>query len=1203
MATSISTGDKPKKHWVFGEIGPAANKKLGGMSVKDLMISAAKKGNIDPALLYSSAMVEGFNQVAAKGNQASPAYLNAVNGYSEFIDEDTNKVLKPRVNQNKLDSKAFPIDGFHDYGLDTFGDNYNNLKKYLPQGFESRFQFYDAYNDATRTDASGKKIPNPMKIRTAAFKTNEDALIAKAAFLNYNKDQVSGYVKQKGLTDLDQKTMDYFTLAAYNGGYGGAKTVIDEYYNSKDRANFIDKGLTSKKNIHTNIYPRVAVEGDARKALGLKYGGKIPKYPDGGEIDPITGQPKPQQLDANKTINPTFPETGEGFPSRDQQEGDIYTIIDNKGTVAPMPKTIVPLEQFYNQYTDGFGNIQNKGTGKYVSNTGQVNTQAQQQATNNQISTQNDLTAEATYTKKDNLEMAAGLGITAINEYFNKKDQGKQDRTNLRRAILGDTYKDNVNPYLEGTGSQAIMKKGGKMKNGGEINGDQNGLQTLDGGKTKMISSSDHSNPMIEFVGKTHDEGGIGVAYGGKVAEVEDKEVGWVDSEGGLNIFGKLKVPGTNTTFKSMAKNLAKEESKVDGEKSKYLNILNNGDEDSPYQESARSTAKVMFKSLDKQSKEIAEKKEGMASYQNLILGLTSQDTGHYKYGGKMPARPKYPLGGSVSGDDPKEVQKIIDKYSGGKSPLKAEDFIEVANKYDVPLELMLAQAIQESNIGTKGRAVRTRNIFNVGNTDSGAENDMGNFKSGLEAYARLIKSQYSVDGKIDIQGLINSNFKRPKLGDHYASDKNYGNRIASILKEMKAGDYSSPDQTASGDPYPKEFSNIGKFKAPQGLTPEIFYKNPDVVEALKKNKISVAGLDSKWGAEHDDTYNNLPQSVKDALGQSIQTQAVSGATSTSSTGTSTDDGSDYVPKYVPIEKKTGAFETQYGMANKNPTDFSGTVNVGNSDRKRGYLSPLALEQIAPELLAMATNKRDPVTQLSYQPELKQTFDLSYQSGRNENQSSFNQAAKMAEATGNVDALSQLAASKYKADESYNMQEVQGNAQQKLQTYGQNIDTLNDARVKNLALIADQQTKQAQATFNTRKEDQAAFTSMSGKVLQNELENKTYNAYANLFKHYGFDKKGNVTFNPDQVATKFSPGEAQQFGMLSAQKGASAIMNGDYSRQFTKVKNEDGSTTTTEVLGRNKQIQDDYQALKKQGFDDSMIGNMLRAKYPETVTQ
>jgi uncharacterized protein (UPF0335 family) len=311
---------------------------------------------------------------------------------------------------------------------------------------------------------------------------------------------------------------------------------------------------------------------------------------------------------------------------------------------------------------------------------------------------------------------------------------------------------------------------------------------------------------------------------------------------------------------------------------------------------------------------------------------------------------------------------------------------------------------------------------------------------------------------------------------------------------------------------------------------------------------------------------------------------------------------------YTPVNQPVGGNEQQvvqtpYGDAKRDSTPFTDKAVIASGGRQRGYQSPLDTTQITPELLAIATNQRQAVPGLSYEPDLQQTFDISYQLGRNENESTFKQASALAEQTGNMDVLAQLAAQKYKADQQYNMQEIQGNAQQRLQTYAQNINTLNDAKVKNLALTADQQAKQAQADFNTRSQDMAAFKSIAAKVQQNKLENKTYNAYANLFQHYGFDKKGNVTFEPDKVAQRFTAGEAQQFGMMAAQQGAQAIMNGDFSRQFTKVKNTDGSTTTTETLGTNKKIQEEYKSLKSQGFDDALIGNMLRAKYPETITK
>lgn len=1128
-------------------------------SIKDVVLSAAKRGNINPSFLLSSAWQEGFNKSVLKPDDVSTAYSNAAKKDKSLND--------------------FPIDGFYNYGLDTFGSNYDKLKKYLPEGFDKNFKTYDAVNEKNE------------KIKTVAFRNNEDALVAKAAYLNSMRDDVLSYAKQKGLNNLDQRTSDYFTLASYNGGLGNARKIIDQYQSSPDQANFIDKGLTQQLGVHKNILPRLNRERLADELLGIttqqtpvtnvtttpivttnttqptmKKGGRI-KYEIGGPID---GDPKlndqkvpginvwDNAVNTPSPINPDAP-----------KEQQIFR-LDEKGTVQTDKTPIIPLSQFYDQSTDPFGNKTTVGTGNYVNGQGETNTTASQQIFNDQLSAQNKSTAGSNYQKKSQIEIGASLGITAINEFFNKKNQGKEDRTNLRKGIMDQSFTPTFNPYPQGTGSQAIMKMGG------EISGENQGVKVLDGGKTKLISSSDHSNPMMEFTGKTHDEGGIGVAYGGKIAEVEDKEIGFVDKDGGLNVFGKLKFPGSNETFKKVAKDIAKKEDKVDSEKSKYINILNNTEDTNKYGATALSTAKVMFKSLDKQSKELADKKEGLASFQNLILNMTKPqqvdldkdndsqvdvDRDKMKYGGRM----KMGDGGELDPKDPDKIQKIIDKYSNGKSPLKAQDFIEVSQKYGVPLDLMLAQAIQESSIGTKGMATKSHNIFNVKNNgNTGRLTDMGDWRSGLENYAKLLKNEYSTNGAVDTQTLLSSGFKRPKLGGSYAEEGNYTSALTKILNTINPGsNYTLGNTSNNAAKDMKSNSGEPKYKLQDGQT------------------YTKAELKDLYEWSDSDLQKNLSNGVATQVGDDQS------PTSNGSTKGSIDD---FVPHYTPITQIDKTIDTPYGAAFKSPAMFSDKINIGTGDRARGYLSPLALEQIAPELLTMATNKKDPVTQLDYQPALKQTFDISYQLGRNENQSSFNQAAKIAESTGNVDALSQLAAQKYKADENYNMQEIQGNATQKLGVYGQNTDTLNDARLKNLALIADQQTKQAQAKFNTRKEDLGAFASIAGKDLQNQLENKTYNAYSNLFKNYGFDKKGNVTFDPGKVVNKFNEGEAQQFGFLAATGHANDLNNSNASKTITT---SDGDGNVKKVTKIDSDLEEFNSIMNSKTIDETKKKKIL----------
>lgn len=190
----------------------------------EVLLEAAKEGKIDPAELMTSAWVEGMNKATSRPDDVSEAYNNAA-------------AKDPTINQ-------YPVDGFHNYGVDTFGNNYEALKKYLPAGFEQRFKLYDAVNE--------QKSP----IKTAAFKTNKDALIAKAAFMNMEKDNIKGYAKKHGV-DLDDKAQKYFTMAAFNGGPSRARQMVDEYVKAKDKNAYIDQGQTQYGQIHKNISPRM----------------------------------------------------------------------------------------------------------------------------------------------------------------------------------------------------------------------------------------------------------------------------------------------------------------------------------------------------------------------------------------------------------------------------------------------------------------------------------------------------------------------------------------------------------------------------------------------------------------------------------------------------------------------------------------------------------------------------------------------------------------------------------------------------------------------------------------------------------------------------------------------------------------------------------------------------------------------------------
>lgn len=149
-----------------------------------------------------------------------------------------------RTQNAEYGSDEFPVSGYIHYGMDTFGSNADRLKKkgYIPNELE----YQDDFNQSEKGE----------DVQSANFRTNEDALVAKAAFLKDFRDSVVDYSNKKKLK-LEPKTEQYLTMAAYNGGIGNAMKMIDELSKGVSQKDFVEKGLTSRKGVHKNIAPRM----------------------------------------------------------------------------------------------------------------------------------------------------------------------------------------------------------------------------------------------------------------------------------------------------------------------------------------------------------------------------------------------------------------------------------------------------------------------------------------------------------------------------------------------------------------------------------------------------------------------------------------------------------------------------------------------------------------------------------------------------------------------------------------------------------------------------------------------------------------------------------------------------------------------------------------------------------------------------------
>lgn len=164
----------------------------GTGAAKVLASNAAKKFGFDPALFYSSAMEEGM---------------------SGLFKNDKGLV-------NFSGDKEFPTEGSYGFGLDNFVPLYPELVKrgYLTPDFKDRFKPVK-YSEPGYTQNS------------ANYKSPDDALQAKAAFLKYNQDEVDGYAKEMGV-QLSPKAREFFTLINYNAGAGNGRKMLADYHKS-----------------------------------------------------------------------------------------------------------------------------------------------------------------------------------------------------------------------------------------------------------------------------------------------------------------------------------------------------------------------------------------------------------------------------------------------------------------------------------------------------------------------------------------------------------------------------------------------------------------------------------------------------------------------------------------------------------------------------------------------------------------------------------------------------------------------------------------------------------------------------------------------------------------------------------------------------------------------------------------------------------
>jgi len=216
-----------------------------------------------------------------------------------------------------------------------------------------------------------------------------------------------------------------------------------------------------------------------------------------------------------------------------------------------------------------------------------------------------------------------------IQGYYNKPvSQG--NTSDALRQRLGKIGYGPTSMYYSSPDQDVQMRQGATpafaaMRNGGVMYDDGGQVDTMWGGNVEQISDNPNDGGTMQFNGASHDNGGIGMHYNGSPVEVEGGETASRDSQGNLNIYGNMYLPGTRTKFKSIAKEIGQKEKRYDYLKTRGSELVNNSNPANKFEKLAFNAGKAMMSGGSVGQKDLAEKKDKLASLQRAMLDTAAE--------------------------------------------------------------------------------------------------------------------------------------------------------------------------------------------------------------------------------------------------------------------------------------------------------------------------------------------------------------------------------------------------------------------------------------------------------------------------------------------------------------------------------------------------------------------------------------------------
>lgn len=248
-----------------------------------------------------------------------------------------------------------------------------------------------------------------------------------------------------------------------------------------------------------------------------------------------------------------------------------------------------------------------------------------------------------------NMQFSAGDLITGFNSALNQMydhSRGIKEFSRLKRKQLQDT---GYNPYMYGTGSGATYRRGGAI--------------------VPITEQGSVPSPIYQFNGPSHEMGGIPIEYGGRQVEVEGGETAYKDMQGDLNIFGNLKIPGSNLKFKTAGKQIGKLEQMLSRKLDKAQKLISENNPNDKFEALSYNSGMLAHKAASGQVAVLNTVKEKLSRLQEQVL----YNSGNYN---AVKAR----NGMSLEGDPKKKLKPSMAERHNNPGNIKYADWL--GNKY-----------------------------------------------------------------------------------------------------------------------------------------------------------------------------------------------------------------------------------------------------------------------------------------------------------------------------------------------------------------------------------------------------------------------------------------------------------------------------------------------------------------------------------------